>query len=870
MLALAALLLAPRVAHAQVFADDFNPGTDGSVVAIAPLPDGKVIVAGDFITAGGGGFGTTQMPRVARVNADGSLDTTFDIRADGFDYVTAMAVQPDGKVLVGGWVSSVRLVRMNPDGTFDGFDSGTDGDIRAFLVQADGRILVGGSFGFLGRGQFGDQSRPFFGRLSADGAAEAFAQDLLLDNEVLAIAQQPDGKVLLGGRFTTVHNGSTQRRHLLRLNSNGTLDASFNPGANGVVSAITVQPDGGILVGGQFSMLGGGTGTTTRHRIGRILSNGNVDAGYDPGADGDVLAIALQTDGRVVVGGSFSTIGGGGTGTALRRRIARLEANGAVDMVFDPGTEMGSSVATLKIQSDGRILVAGAFRAAGGRRRSNVVRLLPQLPPAIPPLRTYTEQQPKLSSLPVTLSESQQGAALALSGDGNVAAVGHPGFIGGQGGVTLWKRTGTTWAVASGSFGVTTGPNRQQGRLVAMAGDANTLLSAGTTGAYVWTWSAGVWGAPTFLEGGAGFQFGGGLALSADGNTLALGAPAEDPPGTEPASEFIGVVRVWTRTGGAWSGPVFVHLPWARNQGRALALSGDGRTMLIGGDFDGRPNVWVVTKNATGQWTRTFPPLAAAGEEGTCRGLGSSTALSSDGATAIVVSGCDNDGAGAAWVWTRNAAGQWTQQGSKLVPAGNSEGFSGPVALSANGDVAVIGGNAGGGGSGFPGRGAWIWMRRNGEWMLQPKKLLGNTQAGDAAQGLAVALSADGVTALVGGPADDGNKGAAWAFSIAAPAVVTGAATSVTATTAVFNATAALTRVFNRRLGELLQFGAAVTTSEWATRQATVPSASMANVSSSDWTRTCARRGDPSNARIGVADRCSHRSSPLSTSRAKV
>jgi hypothetical protein len=112
---------------------------------------------------------------------------------------------------------------------------------------------------------------------------------------------------------------------------------SFNPGANGPVLAIGIQTDGKVVIAGGFTMVGGGgTGTTPRNRIARLNADGSIDPSFNPGADADVLAVAIQSDGKILVGGDFTNLGGG-TGTIPRRRIGRLNADGSVDAGFDPG-----------------------------------------------------------------------------------------------------------------------------------------------------------------------------------------------------------------------------------------------------------------------------------------------------------------------------------------------------------------------------------------------------------------------------------------------------------------------------------------------------------------------------------------------------
>ena len=133
------------------------------------------------------------------------------------------------------------------------------------------------------------------------------------------------------------------------------------------VYALAVQADGKILVGGDFTTLGGGgTGTTTRNRIGRLNPDGTLDTSFDPGANSTVLALAVQADGKILVGGFFTTLGGGGTGTTTRNNIGRLNPDGTLDTSFDPGAN--GNVNALAVQADGKILVGGQFHHPRRRR----------------------------------------------------------------------------------------------------------------------------------------------------------------------------------------------------------------------------------------------------------------------------------------------------------------------------------------------------------------------------------------------------------------------------------------------------------------------------------------------------------------------
>jgi uncharacterized delta-60 repeat protein len=189
-------------------------------------------------------------------------------------------------------------------------------------LQADGEIVVGGAFTNLG-----GQARARLARLNADGSLDmTFTNGA--NNSVYALASQPDGKILVGGYFTSLGGGGTgaiPHNNIGRLNADGSLDTSFDPGANGPVRVLAMQADGKTLVGGAFTTLGGGgTGTISRYFIGRLHADGSLDTSFDPGASSSVVAIAVQADGKILVGGWFSTLGGGDTGTTTRNGIGRL------------------------------------------------------------------------------------------------------------------------------------------------------------------------------------------------------------------------------------------------------------------------------------------------------------------------------------------------------------------------------------------------------------------------------------------------------------------------------------------------------------------------------------------------------------------
>jgi uncharacterized delta-60 repeat protein len=154
--------------------------------------------------------------------------------------------------------------------------------------------------------------------LNTDGTVDT-TFDPSANSSVFSIAVQTDGKILIGGSFTTLNGGTVTRNLIARLNTDGTVDTTFNPNADNTVVSIAVQTDGKILIGGDFSTLNGGT--VTRNRIARLNADGTVDTTFDPNVNSAVFSIAVQTDGKILIGGAFSTLNGG---TVTRNRIARL------------------------------------------------------------------------------------------------------------------------------------------------------------------------------------------------------------------------------------------------------------------------------------------------------------------------------------------------------------------------------------------------------------------------------------------------------------------------------------------------------------------------------------------------------------------
>jgi uncharacterized delta-60 repeat protein len=343
-------------------------GGGGGVSIIAVQPDGKILIGGYFTTYNG-----TTANRIARLNADGTIDNTFT-GTGANSVVSTIAVQPDGKILIGGvfttynGVTKNGIVRINNDGTIDPTFSGTGtgGNTTTYIatiaVQPDGKILIGGYFPI-----YNGVAKNHIARLNADGTIDnTFTGTGAGGNSaVQSIALQPDGKILIGGSFTT-YNG-VAKNGIARLNANGTLDNTFTgTGANNGVYSIALQSDGKILIGGFFTTYNG----VAKNCIVRLNADGSIDNTFTgTGANNGVSTIALQPDGKILIGGFFTSYNGVG-----KLCIVRLNANGTLDNTFT-GTGANNSVFSIALQPDGKILIGGSFTQYNGVAKNFIVRL---------------------------------------------------------------------------------------------------------------------------------------------------------------------------------------------------------------------------------------------------------------------------------------------------------------------------------------------------------------------------------------------------------------------------------------------------------------------------------------------------------------
>lgn len=322
---------------------------------------------------------------------------------------------------------------------------------------------------------------------------------------------------------------------------------------------------------------------------------------------------------------------------------------------------------------------------------------------------------------------------------------------------------------ATGKHVGSNGVGSFQGQSVALSADGNTLIvggpgdDGGAGAAWIFRRTNGSWSEFAKLRGTggvpSGFDSGQGssVAISADGNTVMIGSFGDN--GEVGASWiFHKSESTYVQERGVSNAEKLVGSGSSAGswQGYSVALSSDGQTAMMGGHWDasGDGAAWVFTKTSPGVWTQQGNKLVR-----TTRHFGKSVALSANGNTAIIGAYGDSGYKGSAFVFVRSGAGDWSEQ-SKLIGDGDAvsqQGYS--VGVSSDGNTAVFGGDADRASAGS----AWVFVRSGTSW-TQAAKLIGTGNVGVSLQGSSVDISADGITIVSGGRADTNNVGATWVF----------------------------------------------------------------------------------------------------------
>ncbi len=321
-----------------------------------------------------------QLTIISITAQDGALDLTFNNSNGAHNRVYNTIVRNDGKILISGEFPNVnnsttilyRIALLNEDGTIDPSFNPTNNassSIESMALQNDGKILIGGHFPINGTTSSGVK------RLNADGSLDySFGVGDIINNSALSIALQSDSKIIIGGYFTA--NNGVGKNRVARLLEDGNIDNTFNvgTGANGTVYTVQVQSDGKVIVAGEFTQFNG----VAKNRIVRLNSNGSIDDtfNYGTGPNNHILSCHIQPNGKILLGGSFGTFSG-----LNRNGIVRLNSDGSVDSNFTIGVGAQKNdtsfaqIYSIKTQNDGKILLGGIFDTFNNVTRKCIARL---------------------------------------------------------------------------------------------------------------------------------------------------------------------------------------------------------------------------------------------------------------------------------------------------------------------------------------------------------------------------------------------------------------------------------------------------------------------------------------------------------------
>ncbi len=346
----------------------FVTGSGASgITVMARQADGKIIIGGSFTSYNG-----TTVGRLARLNTNGTRDNTFTTTSGAISNINAIALQPDGKIIIAGafliYNGTVvnRIVRLNSNGTIDNtfaVGSGFNSNVIAMALQADGKLLAAGLFT-----TYKGTAANRIVRINTDGSMDNSFTPGTGPNgfNAGALAVQADGKIIIAGTFTS-YNGTTLGR-IARLNADGTIDGTFNSGTglNNTGTTLVIQPDNKIIVGGAFTAYN----SDAANRIIRLNTDGTIDNSFTTGSgfNSTVSKVILQPDNKIIAGGAFTNFNANNAS-----RVARLNADGTMDNGLLPTPS--NTVNAMLVQPDNKIILAGSFTIYSGIAANYIVRI---------------------------------------------------------------------------------------------------------------------------------------------------------------------------------------------------------------------------------------------------------------------------------------------------------------------------------------------------------------------------------------------------------------------------------------------------------------------------------------------------------------
>lgn len=351
---------------------NIGSGLNAPAYKIAIQPDGKILVAGNFTTCNG-----VSRNRIVRLLSNGSIDTTFKPGTGFNNWVRTITILSNGKILAGGMFNtyngntSVRIARLNPNGSFDAsFVTGTgfQSEVTTILPLANGKVIA--------MGHFLNYKSTFMNRIvrlvSNGNIDNTFSSGGSFDGGVYSAVIQPDGKIVAVGAFINFDN--KVRNRICRLNSNGSLDTTFKPEVPYLVSeiiySIAMQSNGQFIAVGKLLTYHEKNGL---NNIARFNTDGTYERefNYSNGFQvSEVSSFAIQPDQKIIAGGTFYSYNG-----FVSACVARLHPNGEIDSSFKSSIKHSSAVYTVNLQSDGKIIAGGGFVMKDNKPQRSIIRL---------------------------------------------------------------------------------------------------------------------------------------------------------------------------------------------------------------------------------------------------------------------------------------------------------------------------------------------------------------------------------------------------------------------------------------------------------------------------------------------------------------
>ncbi len=347
------LLIASFNSNAQLLNIDTNfqigAAANGLVNKVNIQSNGKIILSGDFQL-----FNSQSKKRIVRLESNGNIDNTFQSGIGVEGPVRASALQPDDKLIIGGLFNSYNtttiknLVRLNANGTVDStFNTGVgpNNEITEIFIQRDGKIIISGFFS-----KYNNVSFIGFARLNPNGSIDtSFAIGTGTNLAPVCFAQQSNGSILLGGTFLRYKGVNVSK--LFRITANGMLDTTFAAGnIAGAVQEVLTLPNDEIIIAGSFTAING----FFANKIAKLFPNGNLDTSFNASVSGNIRDMHLQKDGKIIISGDFTNVNG-----VAVQRLARLNKDGSLDNSFYVGTN--GTIFDIAEQADKKIIITGAF-----------------------------------------------------------------------------------------------------------------------------------------------------------------------------------------------------------------------------------------------------------------------------------------------------------------------------------------------------------------------------------------------------------------------------------------------------------------------------------------------------------------------------